>query len=127
MFFSGDTSASHMSTLRNVDASHSLGDVNSGSSNSNCITKIAVLIQSTDDYVHHPELRLCGNADTNVQQLETLGYTVVSINPTVWQRMMEEATGGERSLFLKQQMGVTKMGPGEEVKELMKKLNEKEK
>ena len=74
-YFSGDTSASHMAVIKKVVSSNELVDVKSVDSNDSPIKKFAILIHDTDDYVLEPESRLWGDADTNVQQLETLGYT----------------------------------------------------
>ena len=95
-----------MSVIKKVATSNELTDVKSGDSNDNAIKKFAVLVQDTDDYVLDPVSRLWGEAESTVQQLETLGYVVVSISPTTWQSM-SMGSGDQRSVFLKQQMGLT--------------------
>ena len=51
------------------------------------LEKFAILVHHTDEYILNADSRLIGDTQNNIQQLETLGYTVVSINPAAWKNM----------------------------------------
>ena len=70
------------------------------------VEKFAILIHHADEYVLNAESRLIGDTHNNIQQLETLGYNVVSINPAKWKGMALSSTE-EKVLFLTQQLGLT--------------------
>ena len=55
-----------------------------------------------DDYVLNTDSHLIGDRLQHIQQLETLGYNVVSINPTKWKGLALSSTE-EKASFLKNQ------------------------
>ena len=71
----------------------------------NQVEKFAILIHHTDDYVSNANSRLNGERLQHIQQLETLGYTVISIHPEKWQGMALSSTE-DKVLFLKHEMGL---------------------
>ena len=69
------------------------------------VEKIAILVHHEEEYVLNAESRLTGDADDTIQQLETLGYKVISINPNVW-KSMSMSSSKEKIAFLSQQLGL---------------------
>ena len=70
------------------------------------VEKFAILIHHADEYVLNADSRLIGDTHNNIQQLETLGYNVVSINPSKWKGMALSSTK-EKELFIIQLLGLS--------------------
>ena len=66
------------------------------------VEKFSILIHHMDDYVLNTDSHLIGDRLQHIQQLETLGYSVVSINPTKWKGLALSSTE-EKASFLENQ------------------------
>ena len=65
--------------------------------------KIAILAHHEDEYVVNAESRLTGDVEDTIQQLETIGYKVISINPNMW-KSMSMSSSEEKIAFLSKQL-----------------------
>ena len=65
--------------------------------------KIAILVHHEDEYVVNAESRLTGDVEDTIQQLETIGYKVISINPNMW-KSMSMSSSEEKIAFLSKQL-----------------------
>ena len=105
MIFVGDTTAADLSAIRKVASVANLPTEFSRSSTEgqgNHVEKFAVLIHHADQYIVNAESQLVGEALNNIQQLATLGYIVISINPSKWQGMALSSKE-EKVIYLNQQ------------------------
>ena len=71
----------------------------------NTVEKFSIIIHHTNDYLLNADSQLVGDRLQYIQQLETLGYSVVSINPASWKGMALSSTE-EKVSFVKHQLGL---------------------
>ena len=103
----GDTSTAHLSVIKKAASASILSSNTSKdlAAQEHQVHKFAILMHHFDDFVINTDSRLTGDSHSTVQQLETMGYNVISINPNRWQGMAISSTE-EKSLFLQQQLGL---------------------
>ena len=73
----------------------------------NKIEKYAILIHHSDQYIINSDSQLSGETKNFIQQLETLKYKVVSINPADW-KGMSLSSQDEKKIFLCRQLQISK-------------------
>ena len=65
------------------------------------------MIHRSDQYIINTDSQLSGETKNFIQQLETLKYKVISINPADW-RGMSLSSQDEKKIFLCQQLQISK-------------------
>lgn len=108
--FAGETTAANLSVIKKVASNLNLPTEISRSvaeGQENQVEKFCILIHHTNDYLLNADSQLIGYRLQHIQQLETLGYNVVSINPARWKGMALSSTL-EKASFLKHQLGLIK-------------------
>ena len=73
----------------------------------NKIEKYAILIHHSDQYIINSDSQLSGETKNFIQQLETLKYKVISINPADW-KGISSSSQGEKIIFLCRQLQISK-------------------
>lgn len=73
----------------------------------NKIEKYAILIHHSDEYIKNTDSQLIGETKNFIQQLETLKYKVISINPADW-KGMSLSSKDEKKIFLCRQLQISK-------------------
>ena len=72
----------------------------------NKVEKYAILIHHSDEYIKNTDSQLIGETKNFIQQLETLKYKVISINPADW-KGMSLSSQQEKTMFLKRQLQIS--------------------
>ena len=106
--FAGDTTAANLSVIKKVASNSNLPTeisrkVTEGQEKH--VEKFAIIIHHANDYLLNADSQLVGDRLQHIQQLETLGYTVVSINPSSW-NAMALSSNEEKASFLKHHLGL---------------------